>query len=146
MNKITIDGEIKYWKLRSFEKNGETKNFVTFSLNNTEANGRWKKYCNINCTIFGDLVNDVYSKITDGDKVYIEGTLTDNNYTDASGEKKYNKQINVTKMELVKASDEVIEDDSSKDSENKNTTFEPSEYEKKQVTDGIDIDSDDLPF
>lgn len=145
MNKITIDGEVKYWKLRSFEKNGETKNFVTFTLNNTEANGRWKKYCNINCTIFGDLVNDVYSKIADGDKVYIEGKLTDNNYTDASGEKKYNKQINVTKMELAKASDEVIESKPD-DSDNTRTTFEPTEFEKKQVTDGLDIDSDDLPF
>ena len=145
MNKVCIDGEIKYWKLRDFERNGEKKNFVTFTLNNTEANGRWKKYCNINCTIFGDLVNDVYSKIADGDKVYIEGKLTDNNYTDASGEKKYNKQINVTKMELAKASDEVIESKPI-DSDNTRTTFEPTEFEKTQVTDGIDIDSDDLPF
>lgn len=145
MNKVCIDGEIKYWKLRDFERNGEKKNFVTFSLNNTEENGRWKKYCNINCTIFGDLVNDVYSKIADGDKVYIEGKLTDNNYTDASGEKKYNKQINVTKMELAKASDEVIEN-KPVDSDNTRTTFEPTEFEKKQVTNGLDIDSDDLPF
>lgn len=145
MNKVCIDGEIKYWKLRDFERNGEKKNFVTFSLNNTEENGRWKKYCNINCTIFGDLVNDVYSRITDGDKVYIEGKLTDNNYTDASGEKKYNKQINVTKIELAKASDEVVESKPD-DSDNTRTTFEPTEFEKTQVTDGIDIDSDDLPF
>jgi single-stranded DNA-binding protein len=145
MNKVCIDGEIKYWKLRDFERNGEKKNFVTFSLNNTEENGRWKKYCNINCTIFGDLVNDAYSKITDGDKVYIEGRLADNNYTDASGEKKYNKQINVTKIELAKASDEVIESKPA-DSDNTRTTFEPTEFEKTQVTDGIDIDSDDLPF
>lgn len=145
MNKVCIDGEIKYWKLRDFERNGEKKNFVTFILNNTEANGRWKKYCNINCTIFGDLVNDVYSKIADGDKVYIEGKLTDNNYTDASGKKKYNKQINVTKMELAKASDEVIEN-KPVDSDNTRTTFEPTEFEKKQVTDGLNIDSDDLPF
>ena len=145
MNKVCIDGEIKYWKLRDFERNGEKKNFVTFSLNNVEENGRWKKYCNINCTIFGDLVNDVYSKIADGDKVYIEGRLADNNYTDASGEKKYNKQINVTKIELAKASDEVIEN-KPVDSDNTRTTFEPTEFEKTQVTDGLDIDSDDLPF
>lgn len=89
IGRLTKDPEVK---------KGKEKNFVTFSI----AVNKKKDEANFfNCIAYGKTAEVISKYPKKGDKIAIEGSVNNDNYTDKEGIKHYSCNIIVFSVELI---------------------------------------------
>jgi len=97
LNKAIHIGYItKDLKLEKINVKGESMSKVDFSIG--VNNKKDEKATFVPCTVFGKQADNMVKYLHKGSKIYVEGYLNINNYTNKNGEKKTFTKVNVNKV------------------------------------------------
>ena len=130
MNHITLIGRLTKDPIYATTNNGEHNTKFTLAVDDGKDKNGEKKTQFINCVAWAQTAEFISRYVHKGERLAVEGRLTNRSYDDKDGKKQYITEVVVSRSELLT--------DKPKD--------EPKDEPKFNTGKPVDIESDDLPF